>query len=225
MTESGYCPDNLLESQFIKELIDGNDEWLGVRVGVTTPEDVSNIISDRGFDYSSCVEIDSEETCEPLSSNVFANGRGILKISFEEFYQKEFWFIWDDGYVQSVGFRWDNCLTVDSVMSEIDSIPYMSAIVSGLHETQITPGLIYPTYGLSVGIEPLSIEKPIISAETKITFINLYPPVTSIEEQSDEAGFIASYDVHCARQWQGFGNLFDLYYPDATGTTCPYTSP
>lgn len=219
------CPDNLLESPFIMALIDGDDEWMGIRVGVTKTEMVVETLSAYDIPIDVRGSVRSEEISESQLPEFYDEQRGVIKVTIREFCDKDFWIVWDTGVIVSIGFRWDDCVTVESLMEKIDSTPYLVAIVTGLHETKLVANLIYPDYGLVVGIESWDIENPVLKPESTITFLTLYPPIDSFKKTNDLGGLIDDYDAACARDWQGYGNVMTLYYPDADGTRCPYDIP
>ncbi len=220
------CPDNLLESPFIMALIDGDDEWMGIRVGITRPEMVVETLSTYDIPFDVHGSVRSEEIPESQLSEFYDEPRGVIKVTTKEFCDQEFWIVWDTGVIESVLFRWDDCVTVETLMDKINSTPYLVAIAAGLYETELVANLIYPDYGLSVGIESWDIENPVIKPENTITFITLYPPIDGFEKTNNVGGLIDNYDMKCAREWQGYGNVMTLYYPDTVGGgSCPYEIP
>ena len=213
------CIDGLLESEPLQGLIDGDTFWMGLEVGKTKPEDVLPHFS--GMNISYCISYLSEEVCDSDPEDMLSKPWGVINLTLLDFNCEEFWISWKGDTITSIGFRCEDCITIESILDEIGFTPYISSIIVGLHETEITTVFIFPDLGLIIGTESTDRYEAEIHTNTTITFIDLYPPESDLQISSVN-NFITQYDVDCARPWTGYGDLYELYYPEDTGKGCPY---
>lgn len=213
------CTENLLESEQIQDLIDGDNEWLGLVIGETNPSDVLSYFSGENISY--CVSSKSEEICNGNVENILTQPQGIIYLSLLNLNCQPFGISWEDEKISSIGFYCEDCILIHDLITEIDAVPYISSFYSNLHETRIMTLFYYPEYGLRIGTEPLDRNQAYLVDSTPIVYIKLNLPQDKMETSSF-GNFIFDYDVNCARLWKGYGDIYNLYYPEDTGLGCPY---
>lgn len=213
------CVEGLLELDPIQDLIDGDTYWMGLEVGKTKKDDILPHFSNEKISY--CISSQSEEICNSNPEKILIKSWGVIKLTLLDFSCEDFWINWEGDEITSIDFRCDDCIAVDSILNKINASPYISSIFTGLHEVDIVSTLIYPTYGLSVGTKTMDRYQAEINANTTITYISLNPPQSELIISS-VGDFINEYKINCARPWVGYGNLFELYYPEDTGKGCPF---
>ena len=213
------CTEDLLEAEPIKALIDGDNEWLGLVVGKTNNSGVLSLFSGENISY--CVSSMSEEICNDDVEDILTKPRGVISLTLLDFNCQPFGISWENGLIASIGFSCENCISINEIIAEIDAVPYISSIYVGLHETEIMTVFYFPEYGLQIGTEPMDRNQAFLVETTPILYIKSYLPQENIEASSF-GDFILEYDVNCSRLWQGYGDIYDLYYPEDTGLGCPY---
>lgn len=213
------CTEGLLESEQIQDLIDRDNEWLGIVIGETNPSDVLSYFSGENISY--CVSSMSEEICNGNVEDILTQPQGIIYLSLLDFNCQPFGISWEDEKISSIGFYCEDCISINDLMGEIDAVPYIYSKYSGLHEAEIMSILYYPEYGLRIATEPMDREQAYLVESTPINYISLNLPQEKMEVSSF-GNFIFEKAAHCARPWKGYGDIYDLYYPEDTGLGCIY---
>ena len=205
--KSRYEDDPLLE-----DLLDGNNTFMGITPGEDELIDAVKVMESYAIGETNFYE--SEK-----------NGKisGMYKINYKDSFLKGVTVEYENEKIIDLIIQYAKPISIETILSELGSDFKISAYVVGLHESQLAIEFIYPEIGIEVNLEFLPIEEPIIQPDTEVFTLFLYATQTSFVET--ESFFISAFDVACARDWQGYGNVMTLYYPDADGSGCPYTIP
>jgi hypothetical protein len=126
---------------------------------------------------------------------------------------------WQEGVVQEIVLGLTHELTVNQVINKFGPPEAIEASIGGIPEQWYwIVDLYYPTFGLQ--LQAFTTEySTLLEPSTQVDVVYFFEP-TSLQQrvydqygQDDAAeGSITAFVLRSMRPWQGYGDLFDLYY-------------
>ena len=216
------CTEGLFESEPIHDLIDGDNKWMGIELGVTRSEQIEEIFKDipHKFCYSRQEEDGSIMVCNDIPEKYFENIGGYVFVHLTEFNCQRFKVSWELNRIRNIIFSCRNCITVDQLFSQIGEPPYISAFPAGLHESELLATVFYPEQGISVSIEILDPLDPQLTQTNTISYFSLTLPTLDTKRLTLKE-WMSETDYKCLREWLGYGNIVNIYYSGNSDGTCP----
>jgi hypothetical protein len=200
--------NNFENDPIYHDLLDRNNTFLGITPGKSKLPDAVEIL--ESYAKGESVFHESEN-------------QGVFEINYINSYLQGVLLSYVNNQITRVNVRLTDSIAIETILSKLGTDFKLSAYVLGLHESQLSVDFIYAEMGIDISLEFLPIENTNIYPDTEVFVFSFY------EEQKtfivSDSLFIDEYDVACAREWQGYGNVMEIYYPDATGTSCPYWIP
>ena len=220
--ECDCCTDGLFESDPIQDLLDGDNEWMGLTLGVTKANEIEAIFDDIPHElcYWKWDDDGHHKICNNIPEEYFSNIGGYIYVFLTDFNCQGFQISWELDKIDEISFWCEDCLTVDQFFSQIGEPIFIEAWPTGLHETKLATFLYYPMRGLKISVNIEDRLDPQLTETTTITYFSLSQPQED-NRKTTLRHWIGDTFFECVRKWIGYGDIVELYYAEEHITNCP----
>lgn len=215
------CTESLFESGPIQDLLDGDNEWMGLILGETKADEIEAIFEDipHEFCYARQEEDGSHMVCNEIPEKYFDNIGGYVFLHLPEFNCRGLFISWELDKIDEILFSCGDCINLAQLFSYFGEPSYISAWPIGLHDSELATTIFYPQKGLSIGLGYIDPLDPTLTETIDISYISLTLPPQN-NKRSPLKEWMSGTDYLCRRDWVGFGNLVDLYYTEKSNHEC-----
>lgn len=182
--------------------------WQGIVPGATTSSQALEILENSPYVKQNSIRTGSRN----------GSGRATWYWSIPGFYGENE-MTWKDDIVQDIGLSIAYELTLNEIINKFGPPEALIADQCPLQQACFTVSLFYPQVGMAIGCS-VDLGNPQIKPTTRIYGVSFYMSM-SVEERyayvyrygdPQTAERILAHLRETIRPWQGYGNLFEVYY-------------